>query len=68
MKRVIMIGAIMLAGCATVVWERPGASQQDFQTEAGQCKAQALGAANGANTGGIYRYCMEGKGWRARKA
>ena len=58
---------IAAAGCATTetVWVKPGASQQDFYAESGQCKAQ------GFSTPGmpmmqvalVYVSCMQGKGW-----
>lgn len=58
---------LLLVGCATTerVWERPGASQQDFFMDRGQCQAQSFGAP-GLNTfqvALIFNSCMQGKGW-----
>lgn len=63
----IVLLVLLLAGCATTehVWVKPGASDQDFYMDRGQCQAQAFG------TPGMYTMqialvfsaCMQGKGW-----
>ena len=58
-----------LVGCATTetqrVWVKPGASQQDFYMDSGQCKAQAFSAPGmpPLQVAIIYNTCMQGKGW-----
>lgn len=59
---------LLLAACATqpeYVWERYGASDQDFSMDAGQCRAQAFGAPGmpAMQVALIYSSCMQGRGW-----
>lgn len=62
---------LLLAGCASTerFWERPGASQQDFYMDRGQCQAQAFGAPYGPaslQAAMVFTGCMQGKGWYLR--
>jgi hypothetical protein len=52
----------VLAGCQSTehVWVKDGASQQDFNMDAGECKTQAFGT---PEVSPIYSSCMSGKGW-----
>lgn len=62
---------LLLTGCATTerVWVRPGATDQEFYMDRGQCQAQAFG------TPGMYTFqvamvfqsCMAGKGWHTEE-
>ena len=65
-----LLFVFLLFGCASMkpkeyVWEKPGANNQDFYMDSGQCKAQ------GASVPGmalmqvviVYSNCMAGKGW-----
>ena len=67
MKTIAAIGVLgFLLGCATPkVWQKQGASQQDFYTDSGQCRAQAFGAPGmyTMQVALIYNNCMQGKGW-----
>lgn len=58
---------LLLAGCASrqLLWEKPGASQQDFEMDRGQCQAQAFGAPGmyAVQVAMIYNACMRGRGW-----
>lgn len=60
---------LLLAGCATTqtYWEKPGASQSDFQVDMGQCRAQAFGVPGAMNNlmqvAMVQSACMQGKGW-----
>lgn len=64
--------AAILSGCATGNdwhWYKEGASQQEFQMDNGQCRAQALSGTHGVVNQGtvmIMFSCMEGKGWLRR--
>ena len=72
----LLFALVILAGCAPTtkdVWVKQGATQQDFFTDADQCKAQAFSApgmpmaqAPGMpmmQVENIYNSCMQGKGW-----
>jgi len=75
--RTLLVSAavIALAGCAhtDVVWEKPGASQQDLAQDADGCRAQAqagqisMGSAS-QQTAIVYSSCMENKGWKRVEA
>lgn len=60
--------AVVLAGCASMgtSWYKPGATQDDFYTDEGQCKAQAFSVANGNmyQIAIVLHSCLQGKGWR----
>jgi len=68
--RALLVGIAILAGCAPqYLWVKPGASQDDFYADSGQCKAQAYGAP-GTYTMQvvlIYQSCMQGKGWHKQE-
>jgi hypothetical protein len=67
MRTVIVCAtAALLAACATPWhWEKPNASQYEFNMDAGACRAQAF-SVPGAPTiqvALVYDGCMQGKGW-----
>ena len=67
-RHALVIVLVLLCGCATrKVWDKPGASQDDFAVDQGQCQAQALSAPNPMNEGGVFHGCMRGKGWKIIK-
>ena len=66
-KLYVSIIAVMFLSSCGVVWNKPGASQQDFHRESSACLAQC-GQACGARgcaiaCYNIYDSCMRGKGW-----
>ncbi len=66
MNRSSLFIIFFLAACAQpTVWEKPGASQQDFYQESGQCRAQAFSipGAPMAQIAAVYSNCLAGKGW-----
>lgn len=74
MKLSLVLVALVLTGCAIEPvtsksdfhFEKPGANDQDFKVDIGQCKAQALAGTNGVLHGGtvmIAEACLQGKGW-----
>lgn len=68
MKRLILVScAVVLAGCATKqsYWEKPGASQQEFNMDRGQCNAQAFSVPGVSlmQAAIVQNSCMQGKGW-----
>lgn len=67
MRMPLAIACAVLAGCATTetVWVKPGASQQDFYMDRGQCQAQAFGPGNVnlMQAAIIMSGCLQGKGW-----
>lgn len=59
---------LLLAGCATPVYLKPGASQEDYDADAGQCAAQAYSAGAGAAPRQvIFDACIRGKGWQKQR-
>lgn len=56
---------LLLAACATTEggWEKPGASNQDFTQDNGQCVAQAFATPTIYQRQAIMIGCMQGKGW-----
>ena len=65
----LSIAVVALAACAQdVVWQKPGASDQDLAQDADACRSQAY-AAQGMTADAMrlqvtYSSCMETKGWR----
>jgi hypothetical protein len=64
--------SIILASCATNNnwhWEKSGASAQDFNTDQGQCNAQAFANPYSSllHVAIIQNQCLIGKGWRQVK-
>lgn len=65
----IFLPLFLSFGCATTetetVWRKAGATQQDFYTDDGQCKAQGFSTPgmNLLQVGIVYNSCMRGKGW-----
>lgn len=69
---VVFVSAILaplalLTGCATTesVWVKSGSSQQTFNMDMGQCRAQAFSfpGAPLIQRAIVQSSCMEGKGW-----
>lgn len=73
------VGAVLalgvsLAGCAQVVWDKPGATQQDFAKDSYECERDMrqggyygggiIGAINAQEFEGR---CMNARGWVARQ-
>jgi len=68
MTRGTLLAALFLTACAAqqeYVWNRPGATQQEFAMESGQCRAQAFSVPNAPlmQVAIVYNSCMQGKGW-----
>ena len=68
MKKLVLICAITLTGCASkeAVWEQAGASDKQFGMDRGQCMAQTESTvfASVPQKMRIYTACMNGKGWQ----
>jgi hypothetical protein len=65
---------LLLAGCATqpqYVWVKPGATEADFNTDVGYCRAQAFGVpgamGNLLQVAAVQSACMQGKGWNTEE-
>jgi hypothetical protein len=58
--------ALALSACATKQggWDKPGATDQEFQQDRGQCVAQAYAAPSNYQRQAIMIGCMSGKGWQ----
>lgn len=68
-----LVTLAVLAGCATeqrTVWVRDGSTQQEFNMDGGQCRAQAFSVAGVSMVQAaiVYESCMQGKGWQRRPA
>jgi hypothetical protein len=61
--------ALVLAGCAQTdtVAVKPGATQQDFYLDSGDCRGKAYSAPgamdNAAQVARAYNSCMQARGW-----
>lgn len=73
MKYAIAVAVLLLTGCATrpqMAWFKDGSTQQDFNAELGQCRAQAFGVPGAMNNllqvAIVQQNCMLGKGWEQR--
>lgn len=70
MKRLIPLAvALLLVACASqpeYVWQKPGANDNDWEMDLGQCRAQAFGTANVTlmQAAIVQTSCLRGKGWR----
>jgi hypothetical protein len=64
------LALLLFASCAQPVWVKPGARQQDFYMDSGQCKAQGFSVANAnaLQVALVYNSCMRGKGWHQTTA
>jgi hypothetical protein len=67
---VVLLMFSALGACATpkkeTYWVRPGASQQDFYQDRGQCMAQSSAVPAGPMSMQammVFGGCMQGKGW-----
>ena len=81
MKKIILIFILVLfSGCATkIIWDKPGATQVDFNTDEYDCRYKAKTVGYMANRGphdwlwaamqekDEYIRCMESKGYAQRK-
>lgn len=64
------MGLVTLTGCAQIVWNKPGATQQDFQRDSYQCERDARqsgyfggGLAGAINFREFQQRCMMAAGW-----
>lgn len=57
--------AALAAGCAPMVWTKPGATEQAFYQDRGACQAQAFSIPNAPpmQLAIVFSSCMQGKGW-----
>jgi hypothetical protein len=65
-----VLAIVALTGCAQKVWNKPGATQQDFQTDSYACEKDARqsgyfggGLAGAINFQGFEARCMNAHGW-----
>lgn len=66
---IVLLG-LGVAGCATITYDKPGASAQDFKTDAYSCEKDArqsgyfgTGIIGSMNMQGFYKKCMEAHGY-----
>ena len=67
-KMFLLLCIILFVGCAAQtqrVWQKPNASQQDYNIDLGQCRAQGFSAPGMplVQVVLIIESCMAGKGW-----
>lgn len=71
MKRLVLIAAVLCAGCATpTVWIKDGSTQQDFATDAYECERDSRqsgyygdGLIGVLNMQQFQQRCMNARGW-----
>ena len=75
MKRVIVLALVSfgLSGCAQTIWDKPGATQADFNRDSYECEkdTRQSGYFGGGLSGSLrmkefYGKCMVARGWTAR--
>jgi len=49
-RNAVMLSCLVLGACAPTIWDKPGATQADFNQESAQCRLLA----RGMNSGGFY--------------
>jgi hypothetical protein len=71
MRLVLPIVLALLAGCASPSrsdfrWQKQGATADDFETDLGQCQAQAFSVPGVSLRQAVIvqTTCLRGKGWR----
>lgn len=67
-RLIALCTALALIGCSTQPkwnWAKDGSTQQDFNMDNGQCRAQAFSVASGnmMQIALVHDGCMQGKGW-----
>lgn len=68
MRQAALILALGLVACrTTMIYDKPGASPDDFHRDNGSCEAYARAAAVPYEGRNIYDACMRGKGWYRQK-
>jgi len=67
----LIIITLLLTGCAQQqnYWVRPGASNEDFEMDKGQCTAQAFSIPNATlmQIAIVQNQCLRGKGWNLQR-
>ncbi len=75
MKRVIVLALVSfgLSGCAQTIWDKPGATQADYNKDTYECEkdTRQSGYFGGGLVGSMrmkefYGKCMVAHGWTAR--
>jgi hypothetical protein len=70
-EQVVLLGAALaLVGCASTVWNKPGATQQDYATDSYACEKDARqssyfggGIIGAINVDNFVSECMVAHGW-----
>lgn len=73
MRNVFIAAVFSLAACTPTVWDKPGATQADYNTDHYNCEKDARqsgyfggGIAGAINIRNFFRECMIPHGWSAR--
>jgi hypothetical protein len=61
----ITVVLLVLAGCATEQWSRPGASYEQASRDAYECRHGSFRAVIWDDQQELYRLCMQGRGYHA---
>jgi hypothetical protein len=65
--RYLLLAIVVLSGCASWHWEKPGGSATAYAGDEKFCKLQAYSGTDGMVTkAGVRRMheCLEGRGWK----
>jgi hypothetical protein len=71
----LILAAVSISSCARTVWDKAGASQQDYNVDSYACEKDARqsgyfgsGIIGGVNMQNFFNRCMVSKGWYQRRA
>lgn len=64
----VLLALVTSCAAPQKLWMKTGAGEQEFNADAGQCKAQGFGVPgamyNTTQVAIVYNSCMQGKGWQ----
>jgi hypothetical protein len=74
MRKCVLIALMGLAACAQTIWDKPGATMQDFAMDSYECERDArqggyygTGLVGALNFQAFEERCMAARGWIKRQ-
>jgi hypothetical protein len=60
----VTIVIFSVTGCGSGHWVKPDMTEQQFKIDSYECERDSYNAAHTVRHGGLYRRCMESKGYK----